>query len=239
MKKNKIVMSVISGLLVAAVAVGGTLAYLSDTSNQVTNTFNVGSGYEWDEDHEHQGLWLDETANPTPGVNPTKISSTNRTETGVDYTEMYPGTVVAKDPTFHLTEGSTYSYVFARVTGADAMIAAGYVISDIDLGDFDVEPTSSVNEMAWEKVADDDDANDAGFDGIYRYYTTVAGGENGADLAALFNSVKLSKDVDSDEFDAILPSSMDIQGVAIQTANLTADEALTEAQTFLSRQTLD
>lgn len=236
MKKNKIVMSVISGLLVAAVAVGGTLAYLSDTSNQVTNTFNVGSGYEWDEDHEHQGLWLDETANPAPGENPVVISETDRTETGVDYTEMYPGTVVAKDPTFHLTEGSTDSYVFARVTGADAMIAAGYVISDIDLGDFDVEPTSSVNEMAWEKVADDDDANDAGFDGIYRYRTTVKGGE---DLISLFNSVKLSKDVDNDEFDAILPSSMDIQGVAIQTANLTADEALTEAQTFLSRQTLD
>lgn len=236
MKKNKIVMSVISGLLVAAVAVGGTLAYLSDTSNQVTNTFNVGSGYEWDEDHEHQGLWLDETANPAPGENPVVISETDRTETGVDYTEMYPGTVVAKDPTFHLTEGSTDSYVFARVTGADAMIAAGYVISDIDLGDFDVEPPSSVNEMAWEKVADDDDANDAGFDGIYRYRTTVKGGE---DLISLFNSVKLSKDVDNDEFDAILPSSMDIQGVAIQTANLTADEALTEAQTFLSRQTLD
>lgn len=236
MKKNKIVMSVISGLLVAAVAVGGTLAYLSDKSNMVTNTFNVGSGYEWDEDHEHQGLWLDETANPAPGENPVVISETDRTETGVDYTEMYPGTVVAKDPTFHLTEGSTDSYVFARVTGADAMIAAGYVISDIDLGDFDVEPTSSVNEMAWEKVADDDDANDAGFDGIYRYRTTVKGGE---DLISLFNSVKLSKDVDNDEFDAILPSSMDIQGVAIQTANLTADEALTEAQTFLSRQTLD
>ena len=236
MKKNKIMLSVISGLLVAAVAVGGTLAYLSDKSNMVTNTFNVGSGYEWDEDHEHQGLWLDETANPAPGENPVVISETDRTETGVDYTEMYPGTVVAKDPTFHLTEGSTDSYVFARVTGADAMIAAGYVISDIDLGDFDVEPTSSVNEMAWEKVADDDDANDAGFDGIYRYRTTVKGGE---DLISLFNSVKLSKDVDNDEFDAILPSSMDIQGVAIQTANLTADEALTEAQTFLSRQTLD
>ena len=234
MKKNKIVMSVISGLLVAAVAVGGTLAYLSDTSNKVTNTFNIGSGYT--EEDGHIGLWLDETANPAPGENPVVISEKDRTETGVDYTEMYPGTVVAKDPTFHLTEGSTDSYVFARVTGADAMIAAGYVISDIDLGDFDVEPTSSVNEMAWEKVADDDDANDAGFDGIYRYRTTVKGGE---DLISLFNSVKLSKDVDNDEFDAILPSSMDIQGVAIQTANLTADEALTEAQTFLSRQTLD
>lgn len=231
MKKNKIMLSVISGLLVAAVAVGGTLAYLSDKSNMVTNTFNVGSGYEWDEDHEHQGLWLDETANPAPGENPVVISETDRTETGVDYTEMYPGTVVAKDPTFHLTEGSTDSYVFARVTGADAMIAAGYVISDIDLGDFDVEPTSSVNEMAWEKVADDDDANDAGFDGIYRYRTTVKGGE---DLISLFNSVKLSKDVDNDEFDAILPSSMDIQGVAVQTANLTAELAQAEAVKILA-----
>lgn len=235
MKKNKIVMSVISGLLVAAVAVGGTLAYLSDTSNQVTNTFNVGTGYEEDE-KGHVGLWLDETANPAPGVNPTEISSTNRTEIGVDYTGMYPGTVVAKDPTFHLTANSTDSYVFARVTGADAMIAAGYVISDIDLGDFDVEPTSSVNEMAWEKVADDDDANDAGLDGVYRYYTTVAGGENGADLAALFNSVKLSKDVDSDEFAKILPSTIDIAGVAVQTANLTADEALIEAKLHLDKQ---
>lgn len=231
MKKNKIMLSVVSGLLVAAVAVGGTLAYLSDKSNMVTNTFNVGSGYEWDEDHEHQGLWLDETANPAPGENPVVISETDRTETGVDYTEMYPGTVVAKDPTFHLTEGSTDSYVFARVTGADAMIAAGYVISDIDLGDFDVEPTSSVNEMAWEKVADDDDANDAGFDGIYRYRTTVKGGE---DLISLFNSVKLSKDVDNDEFDAILPSSMDIQGVAVQTANLTAELAQAEAVKILA-----
>ena len=230
MKKNKIMLSVISGLLVAAVAVGGTLAYLSDKTDTVTNTFNVGTGYEEDE-KGHVGLWLDETANPAPGENPVVISETDRTETGVDYTEMYPGTVVAKDPTFHLTEGSTDSYVFARVTGADAMIAAGYVISDIDLGDFDVEPTSSVNEMAWEKVADDDDANDAGFDGIYRYRTTVKGGE---DLISLFNSVKLSKDVDNDEFDAILPSSMYIQGVAVQTANLTAELAQAEAVKILA-----
>lgn len=242
MKKNKIVMSVISGLLVAAVAVGGTLAYLSDTSNQVTNTFNVGSGYEWDEDHEHQGLWLDETANPAPGVNPTEISSTNRTEIGVDYTGMYPGTVVAKDPTFHLTANSTESYVFARVTGADAMVAAGYVISETNLGftlpDGTVieEPDSSLNDMAWVKVEDYGTDEDAGLDGVYRYYTTVAGGENGADLAALFNSVKLSKDVDSDEFAKILPSTIDIAGVAVQTANLTADEALVEAKLHLDKQ---
>ncbi len=78
MKKNKIVMSVISGLLVAAVAVGGTLAYLSDTSNQVTNTFNVGTGYI--DDDVHQGLWLDE-------VDITKDDG-SRTEKGNDYLDF-------------------------------------------------------------------------------------------------------------------------------------------------------
>lgn len=232
MKKNKIVMSVISGLLVAAVAVGGTLAYLSDKSNMVTNTFNVGEGYTTDDDG-HVGLWLDETANPADGSNPTEISYANRTEVGVEYKELYPGDVVAKDPTFHLTDGSIESYVFARVTGADAMIAAGYVISDIDLGDFDVEPKSSVNETAWEKVADDGDTNDAGFDGIYMYRTTV-GGTQPYEMASLFNSVKLSKDVDNEEFAAIQPSTIDIQGVAVQASNNSQESAQAEAETILS-----
>ena len=79
MKKNKIVMSVISGLLVAAVAVGGTLAYLSDKSNVVTNTFNVGDGYV--EEGEHQGLWLDETDITDPDL-------MERTEKGNNYRRL-------------------------------------------------------------------------------------------------------------------------------------------------------
>ena len=46
MKKRKLMMTVMSLALVLVVAVGGTLAYLSDQSNQVVNTFNVGNGYE-------------------------------------------------------------------------------------------------------------------------------------------------------------------------------------------------
>lgn len=44
-RRKRIVMSVICGLLVAAVALGGTLAYLTD-SESITNTFTVGTGYE-------------------------------------------------------------------------------------------------------------------------------------------------------------------------------------------------
>ena len=221
MKKNKIVMSVVSGLLVAAVAVGGTLAYLSDKSNVVTNTFNVGDGYV--EEGEHQGLWLDETDITDPDL-------MERTEKGNNYEDLQPGSVMVKDPTFHMTAGSTDSYVFAKVEGVDAMIAAGYYFT-VDEPQKLTDPTNSAFNTKWEKVADDGIAGNAGFDGVYIYRNgnddIVSGGE---ELEPMFNWVKLGSDVDNTEFAAIEPSSVIIRGVAVQYANLTDEEALVEAQ---------
>lgn len=230
MKKNKIMLSVVSGLLVAAVAVGGTLAYLSDKSNMVTNTFNVGSGYEWDEDHEHQGLWLDEI--DIDGKDEEGNPAT-RTEIGNEYEDLQPGSIVKKDPTFHLTNKSTDSYVFAQVTGVDEMIAAGYFFT-VEKPEKLVDPVSAFNEK-WVKVADNGVEGDAGFNGLYIYKDgddgIVSGGEA---MEAMFNWVKLGSDVDNEEFAAIAPSAVDIRGVAVQAANLTDKEAQVEAEKILA-----
>ena len=223
MKKNKIMLSVISGLLVAAVAVGGTLAYLSDKSNMVTNTFNVGAGYEEDDDG-YVGLWLDEVdiANPE-----------SRTEIGNEYKDLQPGSIVEKDPTFHLTTGSTDSYVFAQVTGVDEMIAAGYYFT-VDEPEKLVDPVSAFNEK-WVKVADNGVEGDAGFNGLYIYKDGADGIVSGGEaMEAMFNWVKLGSDVDNEEFAAIEPSAVDIRGVAVQAANLTAEEAQVEAEKILA-----
>lgn len=223
MKKNKIMLSVISGLLVAAVAVGGTLAYLSDKSNMVTNTFNVGAGYEEDDDG-HVGLWLDEVDITNPE---------SRTETGNEYKDLQPGSIVEKDPTFHLTAGSTDSYVFAEVTGVDEMIAAGYYFT-VDEPEKLVDPVSAFNEK-WVKVADNGVEGDAGFNGLYIYKDGVDGIVSGGEaMEAMFNWVKLGSDVDNEEFAAIEPSAVDIRGVAVQAANLTAEEAQVEAEKILA-----
>lgn len=223
MKKNKIMLSVISGLLVAAVAVGGTLAYLSDKSNMVTNTFNVGAGYEEDDDG-HVGLWLDEVDITNPE---------SRTETGNEYKDLQPGSIVEKDPTFHLTAGSTDSYVFAQVTGVDEMIAAGYYFT-VDEPEKLVDPVSAFNEK-WVKVADNGVEGDAGFNGLYIYKDGVDGiVSGGEEMEAMFNWVKLGSDVDNEEFAAIEPSAVDIRGVAVQAANLTAEEAQVEAENILA-----
>lgn len=237
MKKRKIMMSVMSAALVGVVAIGGTLAYLSAQSNQVTNTFNVGAGYEED-DKGHVGLWLDETEK-TGETNPVKIDLENRTELGVEYTEMLPGSVVAKDPTFHLTTGSTDSYVFALVEGVDAMIADGYYFT-VDEPNKLIDPENAFNDN-WVKVYGD------GFDGLYIYFdgedNIVEGGElneegkvvTSADpIVSLFNWVKLGSSLDNTEFGKVNPGSVKINGVAVQSANLTAEEAQVEAWKVLT-----
>ena len=218
MKKNKIGMSVISGLLVAAVAVGGTLAYLSDTSNQVTNTFNVGTGYI--DDDVHQGLWLDE-------VDITKDDG-SRTEKGNDYLDLLPGDEVEKDPTFHITKGSVESYVIARVTGVQDAMAAGYIFKDADgeVGFNDV----------WVKVADLNgstvDPTFGGADGYYIYCgedgapITVDASKAEADvnLVPMFNTVELNGDIT--DLAAVAEQTVKVQGVAVQADNNTAEGAL-------------
>lgn len=230
MKKNKIMLSVISGLLVAAVAVGGTLAYLSDKSNMVTNTFNVGAGYV--PEGPHTGLWLDET-DKIGEENPTVIDYVNRTESGVAYDEMYPATVVAKDPTFHLTEGSTESYVFAEVKGLDAISAAGYFFSAQPLATIFDPETSDLNPN-WKKVADDGVDGATEFDGLYIYKTPVGGENYSYEMEPMFINVKLGAAVENDEFVKITEQTIQVRGVAVQTANLTAELAQVEAENVLA-----
>ena len=241
MKKKKLMMAVVSASLVGVVAIGGTLAYLSDMSNEVTNTFNVGSGYVPD-DNKHIGLCLDETEK-TSTENPTAIDPVNRTEEGVKYEEMLPGSVVAKDPTFHLTTGSTDSYVFALVNGVDEMIADGYYFT-VDKPEKLADPVNAFNSENWQKVYGDEGT----FDGLYIYFdgtdNIVEGGklavmgEDGevkepavpADtMVSLFNWVKLGSNVDDDAFAAVDPGEVVISGAAVQSANLTPEEAQFEA----------
>lgn len=144
MNKKKAAMSLMSLALVGAVAVGGTLAFLTDTTGKVTNTFTMGKGYEEetvpvdpdDPDSEtvsHTGLWLDETKIPADAPADTRYPSEigtalkDRVEasedgtSGVEYKDLVPGDIMVKDPTFHMVKGSVKSRVVMKVTGLDAL----------------------------------------------------------------------------------------------------------------------
>lgn len=204
MKKKSLITMSAALSLVAVVGIGATLAYLSDTTEVVTNTFTVGN----------VAITLDETdIDGNVG---------DRTDEGNEYTNIQPGDVLTKDPVVHLTEGSEEAYVFIKVEGLDDLIgvkgknAAGGDVNAFALDDdaFD----------GWIKVSDDEDD----YDGVYRYEKTLGGDDVNAvmDTDPLFNSITCNTELVEYE-DGEVPDISDIEltGYAIQKKNLTAVEA--------------
>ena len=184
MKKKSLVTMVASLSLVAAVGVGSTLAFLSDKTDTLVNSFSTATGYT-DDDHSVQ---IQETKFGTDA----KYSYGQDGFTGNAYTDLLPGDSVKKDPNVVLGAESIDSYIFIRVVGADALVATD---NDEDgKGDFSIDEFNT----NWVKV----DGNDDELDGIYVYkagegedaYKVVAG----TTTDDLFTTVTYNKDVTAD-----------------------------------------
>lgn len=235
MKMKNMLIGGMSLALVACISVGATLAYLTDQSNTVKNTFTVGEGYI------NNVLTLDETLKKD-AKNPTEISSTDRTEGTVtqDYAPVNIGDKIAKDPTFHVAANSASSYVFAKVSGVDELISKEFKVSTADPETLTtVEQINGVqnglNTEKWVKVANEDGkaiagnvADDGKLNGYYRYKTVVSTSETVTDLEPLFQSVVLPADVTTMPDLGEEGMSIDVAGAIIQSENLTPDSARDE-----------
>lgn len=238
-RRKRIVMSVICGLLVAAVALGGTLAYLTD-SESITNTFTVGTGYVGND-----AFTLDETQ-IVDGKLPTEPTDT-RTGEDQEYPDLLPGTQFAKDPTFHLgkNQDGTHvieSYIVAKLTDFDKAISEGYIFKNM-LGE------AGLN-LNWVKVANSDGSTKSidyrKYDGYYIFTNNgqidnmdvAYTGDNEDDIAilgegqstdALFTYVQL-KDMGNDEFKNMENSlDVNISGVAVQAPYTSPNDAVQAA----------
>lgn len=131
MKKKNVLMMALSLCLVAVIAVGGTLAYLSDTDGAVTNTFQFAAGID---------VTLSEDE-PEPVKNETITPNSDK---GYDYTNVVPGQELNKAPKLTVTT-SVDAYVFARVT-----VGANMTLGTITTGWTQVPGETNV----WYKAVD-------------------------------------------------------------------------------------
>lgn len=102
MKKQIIALGAALGL-VAAVGVGSTLAYLTDTTNTVTNTFTVGK----------VDIELAETVDEN-------VATKNQVG-GYDFEKLLPGSSYEKKPVVTVDKDSADCYVFVKITGDVSM----------------------------------------------------------------------------------------------------------------------
>lgn len=232
--KKRTVALVLAIVLVFAVAVGGTVAYLTSTAN-VKNTFTVGS----------VNIKLDE-AKVTPdgkAVTPAERVTAN------DY-KLMPGHEYTKDPTVTVLKGSEESYVRMKVTfnNAAAIIA---MCTDPENAD---EVTGVENAFPLIRMVNFVEANAAKWDGIipdnmfeteemlgnskyfvkdgdtltfYYYYNEKVAAPNADNaLAVLFDSIKVPEWVTADQLNALKDFQINVVAEAIQADGFdTADEA--------------
>lgn len=151
--KKRTVALVLAIVLVFAVAVGGTVAYLTSTAN-VKNTFTVGS----------VNIKLDE-AKVTPdgkAVTPAERVTAN------DY-KLMPGHVYTKDPTVTVLKGSEESYVRMKVTFNNAAA----IIAMLTNPEFENEVTGYENAYPVLQMLNLVEANTMKWDGINRETGTL------------------------------------------------------------------
>lgn len=122
--KKSIALILSLALLVGGV-IGGTLAWLTAESAEVTNTFSVG----------HISIDLNEHKLDSDGALTTELTKTNTT----DY-NIVPGTTQNKDPFVTVTAGSEKCYIYVTVT--NNLVIDGATVA-----------TLNVDSSKWEYVA--------------------------------------------------------------------------------------
>ena len=191
MKAKKTILIVAAMLLVAALAVGGTLAYLTSTTDEVVNTFTVG-------DVE---ITLTETSEAKDGA----LAGTPD-GTGFKY-HILPGLKYDKEPVVTVEEGSEDCYVRAFITidkssEFDAIFAANK-LTMADVLDF--------NTTNWTATVVDKDANTRTYEVRYNAKVTEPKA-----LEALFTTLTVPGSLTNKQLESIADFQVTIYAQAIQ-----------------------
>lgn len=198
---KKTLTMILSLALVAALSIAGTLAYLTDKDNKVTNTFTVGAGV---------AINLDEAQ-----VNPdgTPVEPAQRV-TANTY-KLVPGATYTKDPTVTVTGDDCY--VFVKITNG--------------LGDNEMEASGTYTTIAAQMAANGWVTPDGAADGVYMYDADGDGQPDvvsEGDSLEVFGEFGVKTDLDGEAYQALKDKTIVVNAYAIQSAEMDLDTALTE-----------
>lgn len=161
--KKNILTFVVAMVLVAALSVGGTLAFLTATDKEVKNTFTFA---------ENMTVTVTEPK-PEP-VEDEEISGDP--EEGWSYTNVVPNQLLNKAPQF-TTKTAVPAYVFVRISGASDNVQPAAA-----------SETDPVITNGWLPL-NGTGYKDENYNGVY--YKKVPGSPDEQDLLAIFTKVKV------------------------------------------------
>ncbi len=207
MKKKVLALSLALGAL-ALILSAGTLAYFTDKTDTITNTFTVGR-VDIDLTEPEQDNW---------GVD----------ENGKAKTVMMPGGEYAKTPTITVKENSQDAYVFATLKLSDTQDFVNAVLASYT-GAIANDPAAAVAELS--KYIGEFDANAwtiKKFDINTGTFTIMHNGVMKAgDSVKIFKSIKMPATLKSEAFPegSFSNGTIEVTAYAIQAEGIEADHA--------------
>lgn len=182
--KKKILALCLVVVLIATAITGVTLAYFTDTSETVTNTFTVGDVQ----------IKLDEAD--------VDNSSDEDRDTANKYEDIYPGQVLPKDPMVTIEAGSEPSYVRMKVTANVEELKAAFPEFYED-GIFYLENLVNWNPAIWPcaSIVNNGDGT-ATYE--FRYHKVTEEPAVDTPLEALFTQVTIPTFATSDDLKALV-----------------------------------
>ena len=236
MTKKRIATMATCIALVGAVAVGGTLALLSAQSNDVTNTFTVGKGY--DQNDPNPDFYLDEAkvAQITAGENIGGYAETAapRVESN-EYANIVENALLAKDPQFHISEDCevAQSWIVAKISGFNATPNA----TTLKFTDVTDETVDGVVAGSWLKVTKTgegtytyENVTTANMgNGVYIFNASLAAGQSTKDL---FQQLQVDTFVAGKNPSTITVTGCAVEGVAGVTFDNMRDDVMKTVDTW-------
>ena len=211
--KKRIAMMAIALVLVAALSVGGTLAYLTSTTGTLTNTFTIGKvAIDLSEVQVNdKGLGIGERI---------KADANATGPIGNEY-KLYPGATFDKDPTVTIKAGSDEAYVRMMVKlSLPAALNNDQLAIKLD----GIFTGYDVTKWPRAKKTVADDKMSITYE--YRYIQPV-GDNAGADrdLEPLFKQIVIPNDVNAELMGFLNGMKIEIQAHAIQADQLANADA--------------
>ncbi|OUN81930.1 hypothetical protein [Gemmiger sp. An50] len=213
MKMKNMLIGGMSLALVACISVGATLAYLTDETGPVTNTFVMENGTEiqlWETaDEVTSGEYKQAVTGEEAGTE--EIIGTEDplegTNVGIDYTDVLPGAEIDKKPRLELFDGPE-SYVYAKVENPAAAVQT-------------ITFNTGAEGSKWTLVD--------GTQNIYRYNSTVTPTDDGAWTSEIFTTVTIDDEATDAALDDITITGFAIQAKGLENGVTTADAQAIEA----------
>lgn len=202
---------VLSAVLLVAISVGVTIAYLTDTAS-VKNTFTVGNvKIKLDEVVTKEGGWA--TATPAPGA-----SAEPRTETGNSNYKIVPSRYLYKDPTVTLLKGSEPSYIKMTVTvnKCSELDAIGINLTETFDG-------YEVTKWFYQGNTKNTEANTRTYTFYYKGAVEAPNGD--VKLPALFKGIKVPETLTNEQLATLEGLTITVNAYAIQAEGFDSADA--------------